>query len=100
MQDYRDAVADPLHPHADRILDHMNDDHADALVSFCQVLGGTPDTDLARMVRVDRYGFDVCATVASTAADRAVRIPFPAPADTPDAVRAAMIALLADVRSP
>ncbi len=77
----------------------MNDDHADALVAYCQILRRHPGQRLARMVRVDRYGFDVRATVADTAADRAVRIPFPVPADSPDAVRAAMIALLADVRS-
>ena len=39
----------------------MNDDHADALVAFCRVLGGQAEVTAARMVGVDRYGFDVLA---------------------------------------
>ena len=100
---YRAAEADPLHPHADRIIDHMNDDHSDALVSFCRVLAGRPDTGWARMVRVDRYGFDVLAADSSDPADdaqrQALRIVFEQPCDTAEAVRAAMVALVGKVRS-
>lgn len=49
------------------------------------------------MVGVDRYGFDVLATSGS-ASPRATRFGFDAPADTPDAVRAAMIVLVRRTR--
>jgi putative heme iron utilization protein len=102
-QHYGAAEADPLHPQADRIIDHMNDDHDDALVRFCQVLGGRPGTGWARMVRVDRYGFDVLAADSGGPADqeqrKAVRIVFEQPCDTPEAVRAAMVALVGKVRN-
>ena len=96
--DYRAAAPDPLRSHADRILDHMNDDHAEALVAFCRVLGGRPEIVEARMVGVDRYGFDVLAAGSSAASPRAMRFGFDATADTPDAVRAAMIALVRRTR--
>ena len=72
------AAPDPLRSQADRILDHMNDDHADALVAFCRVLGGHAEVTAARMVGVDRYGFDVLAT-AGSASPRAMRFGFDAP---------------------
>jgi putative heme iron utilization protein len=101
---YRQAEADPLHPHARRIIDHMNDDHADALVLFCTVLAGHPDTGWARMARVDRYGFDVLAAASEAAYDaderRAVRMVFEQPCDTPESVRAAMVALVGRTRNP
>lgn len=99
VSEYRMAEADPLHRHAARIVAHMNDDHADALVMFCRVLGGHRDVGCARMVHVDRYGFDVLAAASESGAERAVRIAFEQRTDTPDAVRAAMIAMLAEVRS-
>ena len=39
-----------------------NDDHADALVAFCRCSAGRAEVTAARMVGVDRYGFDVLAT--------------------------------------
>jgi len=99
---YGAAEADPLQPHADRVIDHMNDDHADALILFCRVLGDRPDTGWARMVGVDRYGFDVLAAAGADPGDqeqrKALRIVFDPPCDTPDAVRAAMVALVGKVR--
>jgi len=93
-REYGDARPDPLRREIGRIVDHMNDDHADALVTFCRVLGGRPETSSARMVGVDRYGFDVLATGQDAHSAQAMRFAFDACADTPDAVRAAMVALV------
>lgn len=76
---YRAAEADPIRPHAAGVLDHMNDDHADSLVLYCQVYGGLEGVESARMVAVDRYGFDVEAV--TSAGDQHVRIPFGEPMD-------------------
>ncbi len=100
--DHAAAEPDPLRPHAAEIVAHMNDDHADALVAYCRVFGGRPTTGRARMVGVDRYGFAVLARDDRDGADggeSAVRIPFGRRADTPNAVRAAMIALLREARA-
>jgi putative heme iron utilization protein len=96
--DHADAEPDPLRPHAAGIVEHMNDDHPDALVEYCRVFGGRPATGYAEMVGVDRYGFTMLA-VDEGATDRvAVRIPFGRQVDTVGAVRAAMIRLLHEAR--
>ena len=96
--DHAAAEPDPLRPHAAGIVEHMNDDHADALVAYCRVFGGRPATGYAEMVGVDRYGFTMLA-VDEGATDRvAVRLPFGRQVDTVGAVRAAMIKLLHEAR--
>ena len=95
--DYAAAAPDPLKPHAAGIIKHMNDDHADALVAYCQALAGEPETLTAQMLTVDRYGFDVLAI--SDAGRRAVRIPFGELCDDTTAVRMATIRLLGEARA-
>jgi len=54
--EYRAARPDPLGDVADSIIEHMNRDHADALVAYARFFAGE-DADEARMVAVDRLGF-------------------------------------------
>lgn len=103
-EEYAAAEPDPLLAHAARVLEHMNTDHADALVAYCRAFGERPETVSATMVTVDRYGFDLLATDAEGAPPRAVRIVFghflDCPrVDTVDAVRRAMIDLLRQARA-
>jgi hypothetical protein len=96
--DHAGAEPDPLRPHVAGIVEHMNDDHADALIAYCRVFGGRPATERAEMVSVDRYGFTMLAHQSDT--DRAaVRIPWGRRVDTPGEVRAATIALLREARA-
>jgi putative heme iron utilization protein len=96
FDDYAAATPDPLKPSAAGIIDHMNNDHADALVAYCKALAGEPNTTSAQMLTVDRYGFDVLAI--SEAGRRAVRIPFGELCDDTTAVRMATIRLLGEAR--
>lgn len=96
--EYAAAEPDPLRPHAAHIIAHMNDDHAAALVLYCQVFGGRPDTAEARMVTVDRYGFAMLAADTPGGDPTAVRLPFGRQVDTSDDVRAVMIDLLKRAR--
>jgi putative heme iron utilization protein len=96
---YAHAEPDPLRPHRAGIVDHMNDDHADSLLAFCRVLGDRPDTVAARMVDVDRYGFSVLASDGPESGEKALRFVFDEPADTPLAVRTAMVELVRRTRS-
>ena len=75
----------------------MNGDHAEAQLLYCRHLLGRPDTTEATMSAVDRYGFEMIAV--SPAGRAAVRLGFPEPCDTPDQVRAAMVALVAEARA-
>ena len=74
--DHATAEPDPLRPHAAGIVEHMNDDHADALVAYCRVFGRRPATERAEMVGVDRYGFTMLAADEGATDRTAVRIPF------------------------
>jgi heme iron utilization protein len=102
--EYAAAEPDPLRAHAERVIEHMNDDHADALVAYCRAFGGRPDTVRATMATVDRYGFDILAADAEGGPEHAVRIVFGAFLDSPrvdtvEAVRKAMVDLLRRARA-
>jgi heme oxygenase (biliverdin-IX-beta and delta-forming) len=97
--DHAAAEPDPLHPHAAGVVEHMNDDHPDALVAYCRVFGERPTTGYAEMVGVDRYGFTMLAVDEGATDQVAVRIPFGRQVDTVGAVRAAMIELLHEARA-
>jgi putative heme iron utilization protein len=98
-EEYAAAEPDPLlGGSAKRIIEHMNDDHADALVAYCTVFARYDDVESARMVGVDRYGMDIMATIAG-GQQRAARISFSAPVTGVDEVRSATVELLREARA-
>ena len=96
--DYAAAEADPLHAVAAGILGHMNADHAGALVTLVSHFRSRPDVTAASMTAVDRYGFEV---VASLDGDRreALRVGFRTPQTSADDVRKELIGMLAEARA-
>lgn len=90
------AEPDPLASAAADIVEHMNADHADALLDYCRGLGGAPAAISASMTAVDRYGFDVVAVTEE--GPLAVRIDFTKPLSTPDQVRSEMVRLVRAAR--
>ena len=56
--DFRAAGPDPLAEAGPRIIEHMNADHGDALLRIARLFGGE-EADDARMISVDRLGFEV-----------------------------------------
>ena len=71
--DYLEAEPDPLADAAAGILDHMNEDHVEAMLLLARGIGGVEAED-AKMTAVDRLGFHVRLTTAEGM--RGVRIPF------------------------
>lgn len=96
-EDWYRAAPDPLAPHADPILSHMNDDHRDTLALYCRAFSRATDTSAAVMTGVDRYGFEMSATTA--AGPRPIRLGFSRPVSTPDEVRSEMVALAKKARA-
>jgi putative heme iron utilization protein len=86
-------LANPLAPVETGIVDHMNSDHADAVRAYCGHFFGR-DTNDAVLVGADPDGIDLLADGVP------LRLPFEARADTADAVRQRLIALLAVARQP
>ncbi len=72
-EDYASAEPDPLADAARGILDHMNEDHVDAMLLLARGLGGIEAAD-ARMTAVDRLGFHL--RVETPDGMRGLRIPF------------------------
>ena len=72
--DWFKSEPDPIEPYAADIIDHMNDDHRDAMVVLCQKMSKASDTTDATMVSIDRYGFEMSAVTKE--GDRPIRLAF------------------------
>ncbi|MGK7872154.1 MAG: DUF2470 domain-containing protein [Xenococcaceae cyanobacterium] len=60
-------MSEPISPAiSDRICKHMNEDHADALVLYAQVFGGSPEAETAEMLSIDPQGMDLSVQVNGT----------------------------------
>ncbi|MBC1239892.1 DUF2470 domain-containing protein [Nostoc sp. 2RC] len=57
-----------------RICNHMNEDHADAVVLYAKAFGGITDAITAQMLSIDADGMDLTAQVNGE--NVPVRIPF------------------------
>lgn len=95
--DYAAAEPDPLRAHQNSIVEHMNTDHGEAMVAYARVFGDVPDATAARMLGCDRYGFEML--VEHPGGKQGVRLGFDEKVDTPDAVRKAMVRMVAEARS-
>ncbi len=94
-ESYMDAREDPLADASAGILEHMNRDHADALVAYARHFGGEP-ADEATMVSVDRLGFKLRVR----AGDRlySTRIAFPTEVTTARQSREVLVAMAQQAR--
>lgn len=95
-EDYAAAEVDPVVRNAPGATDHLNRDHADALLLIARRLGGFPDAETATCRRCDRYGLDLWVTTPRGGAP--CRVPFELPVDAPDGLRQAAVALVRRAR--
>jgi putative heme iron utilization protein len=95
--EYAAAEPDPLAEAAAGIIEHMNDDHASAVLAYATQLAKVPDATGATMTAVDRYGFELAVTTPE--GPRAVRLAFDEPVATSDEVRRAMVAMVRRARA-
>jgi hypothetical protein len=93
---YRVAAPDPLAEAAVSIIEHMNRDHADALVAYARAFAAER-ADEATMLAVDRLGF----VLRLRAGDRlhAIRIAFPREVRTAADARVVLIEMLREARA-
>jgi len=95
--DFRAGTVDPIAPHARGILDHMNDDHADALLTYARAFTTATDATAATMTAVDRLGFEM--TVDTPRGRGPARLAFAAPIGSAKDARVALVALVAEARA-
>ena len=69
---------------SDRICNHMNKDHGDAVLLYAQYFGALPTAAAATLLKIDGEGMDLQVTIADGV--QPLRIAFPRPlADSKDA---------------
>lgn len=90
------ARPDPVATFAASAVEHLNVDHADALVAMARVLGGRPEVTVATATGIDRLGLELSAIGPDGIGH--VRLGFDEPAITPDAVRLATVRLAGAAR--
>jgi putative heme iron utilization protein len=89
--DYAAAKPDPVAPSAAFAVEHLNDDHADALLDMARAIAGHTDATAASCLRADRYGLDL--DVRTPRGRALARVGFAKPATAPDGLRAATVEL-------
>jgi putative heme iron utilization protein len=96
-EDYAAAEPDPVAPHAAGAVEHLNADHADALLDIGRALAGFPDATAVSAVRADRHGMDLAVeTPRGTAWPR---VGWVASIDEPGGLRAASVELVKRARA-
>ena len=93
--DYRHARPDPLADAAAEIIEHMNRDHADALVAYARFFASA-EADEATMAAVDRLGFKL--QLRQGRRRWSVRVAFPREVTTAGESRAVLIEMLKQAR--
>lgn len=88
---YAVAEPDPVAPNAAFAVEHLNDDHADALLDMARTVAGHTDATAASCLRADRYGLDL--DVRTPRGRALARVGFGRPATAPDGLRAATVEL-------
>jgi hypothetical protein len=95
--DWKAAEPDPLAAYAEGIVDHMNEDHADAMAVLCRAFSKAENAEKVAMTGIDRYGFEM--SVTTERGPRPVRLAFPEPVSTPDGARKALVAMVGEARA-
>lgn len=82
---------------SERICQHMNEDHANAVLLYAQVFGGSPDATAAEMVSIDGKGMNLTAQVSGAAVP--VRIDFERTLEGAEDAHHTLIAMGKEARS-
>jgi putative heme iron utilization protein len=88
---YAAAAPDPTAERAAHAVEHLNEDHPDALLAMAQELGGYADALRAQCTSIDRHGLDLAVFTPRGVAP--IRIGFAEAVSEPDGLRAATVEL-------
>jgi heme iron utilization protein len=88
---------DPVSEGAERAINHLNDDHDDALLEMARALGGCPEATAARCLDADRTGLDLLVQTAD--GQREVRVSYEEPIEEPAGLRKATVKLAQKARA-
>jgi putative heme iron utilization protein len=72
--DWQGAEADPIALMAPRIIEHMNDDHEEAMRVMCLAFSKASSFETVKMTGIDQYGFEM--SVRTEQGPRPIRLAF------------------------
>lgn len=90
--DWKSSEPDPLISFSDGIIQHMNEDHEDAMVIICKEMSKAKDTSEATMTGIDRYGMEMSAMTND--GPRPIRIAFNAEVSDSEGARKEIVKLV------
>ena len=96
LEEWKTSEPDPIAPHADGILSHMNQDHSAAMIDYCRAFTRATDATAATMTAIDRHGFEM--SVKTGKGPRPIRLGFAEPIATPNDARRELVAMAAQAR--
>ena len=88
---------DPVSEGAERAINHLNEDHGNALLDMARAIGGCPEATAARCVDADRTGLDLVATTPAGRTE--VRVAYDEPIEGPEGLRKATVKLAQRARA-
>ena len=77
---------------SDGIIQHMNEDHEDAMIIICKEMSRAKDTSEATMTGIDRYGMEMSAMTKD--GPRPIRIAFNAEVSDAEGARKEIVKLV------
>ncbi|MBL21093.1 MAG: hypothetical protein CMB42_04420 [Euryarchaeota archaeon] len=90
--DWSTSEPDPLIEVAEGIIEHMNEDHEDAMIIICTEFSKAKDTVGATMTGIDRYGFEMSAMTGE--GPRPIRVAFENEVTDSESARKEIVALV------
>jgi len=97
LADYSAAEPDPLFDVEAGIIEHMNEDHPDAVLAYARAFGHIDGATRALITSLDRYGFELLAVTDD--GEKRARISFAEDVTSTDIARRAFVALVRDARA-
>lgn len=94
--DWAEATPDPLFSQAQGIIEHMNEDHHDAMLAYCHAFTKATQAKVVKMTGVDRYGFEM--SVETQEGWRPLRLAFKQVCEDATQVRKALVDLVKQAR--
>lgn len=91
-EDWKTSEPDPLIPFSEGIIQHMNEDHEDAMIVICKQMSKAKDTTEVTMTGIDRYGFEMSAMTND--GPRPIRIAFKTEVSDSDEARKEIVKLV------
>ena len=95
--DWSGSEADPMVGVQAKILNHMNEDHREAMGLMCRAFTKAQDFSEVTMTGIDRYGFEMSVTTEQ--GTRPIRLAFDASISTAQGAREHLVAMTEKARS-